>query len=78
MYLFQIMIKTKIYIHEQENWPNFTWNSDKVLLKLSETRNLQGKLVGKMETLGFDLQNEAVLSTLTLDVMKTSEIEGEY
>jgi Fic family protein len=48
------------------------------VLKLGETRNLQGKLLGKMETLGFDLQNEAVLDTLTLDVIKSSEIEGEF
>lgn len=45
---------------------------------LSETRNLQGRLLGKMETLGFKLRNEALLDTLTLDVIKTSEIEGEF
>lgn len=68
----------KTYIHEQDNWPYFKWDSSKVMLKLAETRNLQGRLLGKMETLGFDLQNEAVLNTLTLDVIKSSEIEGEY
>jgi Fic family protein len=68
----------KVYIHEQDNWADFIWDNSQVLLKLGETRNLQGKLIGKMETLGFDLQNEAVLSTLTLDVLKSSEIEGEY
>jgi len=71
------MRRMKIYIHEQDNWPYFNWDNNKVLLKLGETRNLQGKLLGKMETLGFDLQNEAVLNTLTLDVIKSSEIEGE-
>ena len=44
---------------------------------LAETRNLQGRLLGKMQSLGFELQREAVLSTLTLDVIKSSEIEGE-
>ncbi len=72
------MQRKKIYIHEQDNWPYFTWDNKKVMLKLGETRNLQGKLLGKMETLGFDLQNEAVLDTLTLDVIKSSEIEGEF
>jgi len=72
------MRRMKIYIHEQDNWPYFNWDNNKVLLKLGETRNLQGKLLGKMETLGFDLQNEAVLDTLTLDVIKSSEIEGEF
>ncbi len=72
------MHRKKVYIHQQDNWPYFTWDNKRVLLKLGETRNLQGKLLGKMETLGFDLQNEAVLDTLTLDVIKSSEIEGEF
>lgn len=66
------------YIFQQDNWTNFTWDNAKVMFKLGEARNLQGKLIGKMESLGFDLQNEAVLSTLTLDVLKSSEIEGEF
>lgn len=65
------------YIHNRENWNEFTWDNKKVLLKLSETRNLQGKLLGRMESLGFDLQNEAILNTLTLEIVKSSEIEGE-
>ena len=72
------MRRMKVYIHEQDNWPYFNWDNNKVMLKLGETRNLQGKLLGKMETLGFDLQNEALLDTLTLDVIKSSEIEGEF
>lgn len=67
----------KAFIHQKDNWPEFTWNSDDFLGLLSEVRNLQGRLIGKMETLGFDLRNEALLETLTLDVIKSSEIEGE-
>jgi Fic family protein len=68
----------KIFIHQKDNWPEFTWNSNNFLSLLSEARNLQGRLIGKMETLGFDLRNEALLDTLTLDVLKSSEIEGEF
>mgnify|MGYP006171048229 FL=1 len=68
----------KAFIHQNKNWPNFTWDSNAFLNLLSEARNLQGRLLGKMETLGFDLRNEASLDTLTLDVIKSSEIEGEY
>lgn len=68
----------KVYIHEKENWTNFIWDNKQVMLKLGEARNLQGKLLGKMESLGFELQDEAVLDTLTLDVLKSSEIEGEF
>lgn len=68
----------KTYIHQQDNWPDFTWNTEKFVVKLSEVRNLQGWLIGKMESLGFDLRNEAMLDTLTLDVLKSTEIEGEF
>ncbi len=66
-----------MYLHEKENWTDFTWSHNQVTQKLGEARNLQGKLLGKMESLGFVLQNEAVLNTLTLDITKSSEIEGE-
>lgn len=74
----QIMHRMKAFIHQKDNWPEFTWNSNDFLDLLSEARNLQGRLIGKMETLGFDLRNEALLDTLTLDVLKSSEIEGEF
>lgn len=70
--------RMKAFIHQKENWPEFTWSSNDFLSLLSEARNLQGRLIGKMETLGFDLRNEALLDTLTLDVIKSSEIEGEF
>lgn len=66
------------YIYQKDNWPNFTWASDSFLYLLSEVRNLQGRLIGRMESLGFDLRNEALLDTLTMDVLKSSEIEGEF
>lgn len=67
----------KIYIHEKETWPYFTWNHEAIQQALGEVRNLQGRLIGKMEYLGFDLKAEASLNTITKDIIKTSEIEGE-
>lgn len=67
----------KIYIYQQSDWPTFNWDSKSLLSPLSNVRHLQGKLVGKMEALGFKLRNEAVLETLTTEVIKTSEIEGQ-
>ncbi len=72
------MRRMKSYIHQQTNWPDFSWDSSAILQKLGETRNLQGKILGKMESLGFEYKKEAELETLTLDIIKTSEIEGEY
>lgn len=72
------MHRMKGFIYQLENWPKFTWKIDEFINLLSEARNLQGRILGKMESLGFDLRNEATLETLTLDVVKTSEIEGEF
>ena len=65
------------YIHQRPAWPKLTWNSSKVLPLLAEVRHLQGRLLGRMESLGFDLRNEANLAALTTDVIKSSAIEGE-
>jgi Fic family protein len=66
-----------VYIHQLADWPHFTWRQDQLVARLAEVRHRQGKLMGRMESLGFNLQAEASLQTLTLDVLKSSEIEGE-
>jgi len=71
------MRRMRKYIYQQDDWPHFTWDSDKLLAPLGKVRNQQGKIIGKMESLGFELKSEAVLETLTSDVVKSSEIEGE-
>lgn len=71
------MRQIKPFIHQKNNWPDFTWEQKEILKPLSEVRHLQGRLMGKMQSLGFELQNEALLDTLSLDVIKSSEIEGE-
>lgn len=71
------MQRMRPYIHQQTNWPVFVWQNGAFISLLGEVRNLQGRLLGKMESFGFQLQNEAMLDTLTLDVLKSSEIEGE-
>jgi Fic family protein len=66
-----------MYIHEQPNWPDLHWDAAKLAVPLAEVRHLQGQLIGRMQALGFQLRAEAALQTLTQDVVKTSEIEGE-
>lgn len=66
-----------IYIWQQTDWPNFIWDDARLSYKLGKVRGLQGKLIGKMSALGFDLKNSAILDTLTADITKSSEIEGE-
>ncbi|MFN8428796.1 MAG: Fic family protein [Spirosomataceae bacterium] len=67
-----------LYIYQNPDWPAFFWEDSQILRQLGEVRHLQGKLLGKMESLGFELQNEALLNTLTMDVLKSTEIEGEF
>jgi Fic family protein len=70
-------IKRGPYIHKRPDWPGFRWHSDRISQRLVEVRHRQGRLIGRMEGLGFQLRAEAVLNTLTEDVLKSSEIEGE-
>jgi Fic family protein len=65
-----------IYIHQLPNWPHFTWDSEALAKQLATVRLRQGQLIGRMQALGFPQQEEAVLSTLTEEVLKSSEIEG--
>ncbi len=65
------------YIHQLSDWPTFHWDQEALAGPLAEIRYRQGRLLGRMESLGFTLQKEAELETLTLEVLKSSEIEGE-
>ena len=67
----------KMWVHEHQDWPNFKWDTEALAFKLADTRHRQGRLLGRMENLGFELKREARLSTLINDVVKSSAIEGE-
>src|ERR1039458_4877423 len=68
-----MMRRIKSSIHDLNDWPQFRWKQE----RLAEVRHRQGRLIGRMESLGFQFRAEAVLTTLTEDVLKSSEIEGE-
>lgn len=65
------------YIYEYPNWTGFSWNDKAINAVFGEVRLKQGKIIGQMNALGFSAKEEATLTTLTLDVVKSSEIEGE-
>ncbi len=65
------------YSHHRPGWPNFSWLQQSLAETLATVRHSQGRLVGHMQALGFNLREEANLQTLTTNVLKTSEIEGE-
>ena len=66
-----------MYIWEQEHWPILTWEGTRLAKLLGQVSREQGRLLGRMQDLGFELRREAQLSTLTEDVVRSSEIEGE-
>lgn len=66
-----------MYVHQRHEWPHFTWQHTQLQQLLGAVRQQQGRVLGRMEALGFGLQAEASLQNLTLDVLKSSEIEGE-
>lgn len=66
-----------VYIHQLRDWPLFTWDADKLASLLADARFEQGKILGQMQRLGFDLQAAASLDNLSLDLLKSGEIEGE-
>lgn len=66
-----------MYVHLLKEWPDFTWDTEALVARLGEVRHRQGRIQGLMSSAGFKLQETALLDTLTLDVTKSSEIEGE-
>lgn len=71
------MRRIDLYIHEFADWPRLAWDAERLAVPLAEARHRQGRLFGQMEAFGFQVRDEAVLRTLTNDVLKSSEIEGE-
>jgi Fic family protein len=65
------------YIYEHQNWTDFSWDEKAINSLFGEVRLMQGKIIGQMNALGFSTKEEATLTALTLDVVKSSEIEGE-
>lgn len=66
-----------MYIYQLKDWPSFTWDAEAILVRLGEVRHRQGRILGVMSSVGFKLKENTLLDTLTLDVTKSSEIEGE-
>ncbi len=64
-------------IYEYKNWTDFSWQDKDINVVFGEVRLMQGKIIGQMNALGFSAKEEATLTALTLDVVKSSEIEGE-
>ena len=65
-----------MYIHETQNWPDFTWNREQIDAKLIKVSKAAGYLEGRMSVIGFDVQQQAAVEALTYDIVSSSEIEG--
>ena len=69
--------KRILYIWQNVDWPNFVWDETKVATLLNSVQERQGRLLGMLSVLGFDMQRKAALESITEDVVRSSEIEGE-
>ncbi len=65
------------YIHDYDNWWQFRYDSQRIMNELGRVRSKQGLIIGRMLSLGFDSQDEAVLSTMSMELVRSSEIEGK-
>jgi Fic family protein len=65
------------YIYDLRDWPEFRWDARTLARPLADVRHRQGRLIGRLQGLGFELRSESMLRALTEDVVKSSEIEGE-
>jgi Fic family protein len=70
-------VKNITFIHQRPGWPTLSWDTASLAAVLAQVRHVQGKLLGRMEGLGFDLREQASLAVLTSEVVKSSAIEGE-
>lgn len=77
-YFYRKICGGNMYIHERDHWTKFSWDNDRIVPLLTSVRHLQGRLLGRMESLGFDFIEHATLESLILDVVDTSRIEGEF
>lgn len=68
----------KTYIWQQTDWPTWSYDVTTLSILLANAHQAQGRLLGKMQSLGFGVQQQTSLQVLTDDVLKTSEIEGEF
>ena len=66
-----------VYIWQQPTWTEFKWDNERLITLLSEVRNLEGRIIGLMEGVGFNVQNTTSLDVMVEDVLRSSEIEGE-
>ncbi len=65
-----------MYLHEQQNWTHFTWDNSAILPLLGDTRFTQGKLLGRVQDLGFSLESELEVSAVCKEIVASSRIEG--
>jgi Fic family protein len=66
-----------MYLYERKNWWKFQYDKDQIVNLLGEVRAKQGLMLGRMTSLGFDFQDDAMLTTMSLELVRSSEIEGE-
>lgn len=71
-----IIMAHPVWIWQYAQWPHFCWNDSSLIGLLARVHEKQGRLVGMMDSLGFETQSASSLDALTEDVLRNAEIEG--
>lgn len=70
-------MNSAVYIYQQREWPRFTWDDSRIVSLLGQVRNAQGRMLGEMNAMGFDVQNNALLESHQAEIISSFTIEGE-
>lgn len=65
-----------MYLHERQNWTDFSWDGKAVVPLLSDVRFLQGSFLARVESLGFEISDELEVDAISSEVIASSQIEG--
>ena len=67
----------KTYIWQSDVWPKWRYDLSAIADQLTAVSHAQGLLMGRLADVGMAVRDQASIATLTDEVVKTSEIEGE-
>lgn len=65
-----------MYLHERDNWTDFTWDISALSPRLNAVRLAQGKVLGFAQGIGFDVRSGVEVTNITNEIVASSQIEG--
>ena len=73
----RMVIATR-WIWQHPNWPDFTWQQSRLESRLRDIHQLQGRLLGSVESVAGEQSLQSEMDALLHNAINTSAIEGEW